>query len=155
VGLNETYKEGVFVGYRWFDAHALAPAYPFGFGLSYTHFRYSGLQVTHSRVSFTITDAGSRPGSAAPQLYLGLSALPGVPEPPAQLAGFTKIALAAGQHVRVSFALGPRALSYWDAGSSSWRIAAGCDRVLVGSSSRDVQLRGVLPVGGAVCVLPR
>src|SRR4051794_640850 len=81
-GLDVHYKEGVFVGYRWFDAHGFQPAFPFGFGLSYTRFRFSGLRVAGRRVSATVTNAGRRPGIAVPQLYLG-SPAPG--EPPWQL----------------------------------------------------------------------
>jgi beta-glucosidase len=115
IGIDETHREGAFVGYRWFDAHGLTPAYPFGFGLSYTSFRYSGLRITRleagARVSFTVINVGSRAGSVLPQLYLGLSSLPGIPEPPAQLEGFAKVPLAPGQQTRVRFVVGSRALS--------------------------------------------
>jgi beta-glucosidase len=155
VGNSETYKEGVFVGYRWFDAHGLQPAFPFGFGLSYTHFSYTALTVDPAGagavVSATITNTGSRPGAEAPQLYLRLPSLPGVPEPPAQLKGFHKLTLQPGQSMRVSFPLDARALSYWDTGAGGWRVAPGCYGVMVGSSSRDLLLRTVLAVNGASC----
>jgi beta-glucosidase len=145
----------VFVGYRWFDAHALQPAFPFGFGLSYTHFSYGALTVTTAGagvvVSATITNSGSRAGSEAPQLYLRLPSLPGVPEPPAQLKGFHKVALQPGQSVRVSFPIEGRALSYWDTSAGGWRVAPGCYGVMVGSSSRELSLRSVLAVNGASC----
>ena len=152
---SETYKEGVFVGYRWFDAHALAPAFPFGFGLSYTSFAYRDLSIaptaSGASVSATITNTGARTGAAVPQLYLGLPSLPGVPEPPAQLKGFDKLTLAPGQSARVSFALDSRSLSYWDTAASAWRVAPGCDVVMVGASSREPALRGALAVNGASC----
>jgi beta-glucosidase len=152
----EFYKEGVFVGYRWYDAHHLAPAFPFGFGLSYTSFGYGGLRVSPDAgggalITATVTNSGSRAGGALPQLYLGLPSLAGVPQPPAQLKGFAKVSLRPGQSARVSFPIDARALSYWDAGAGAWRVAPGCYRVMVGSSSRDLPLQGVLPVGGASC----
>jgi beta-glucosidase len=152
---NETYREGVFVGYRWFDAHHLEPAFPFGFGLSYTSFAYRGLAIrptaSGASVSATVTNTGARAGTAVPQLYLGLPSLPGVAEPPAQLRGFDKRALAPGKSARVTFTLDARSLSYWDTVSHRWRVAPGCDTVMVGSSSRHLPLQGMLAVDGASC----
>jgi beta-glucosidase len=155
VANSETYKEGVFVGYRWFDAHKLAPAFPFGVGLSYTRFTYRRLTVSRSAggavVRVTVNNVGRRAGAAAPQLYLGIPPLPGVAQPPAQLKGFAHVTLAPGRSARVGFRLGARALSYWDAGASAWRVAAGCYRVMVGSSSRDLPLSALLGEGGVRC----
>jgi beta-glucosidase len=155
VANKETYKEGVFVGYRWFDNQRLAPAFPFGFGLSYTKFSYSRLAVTPTAtggtVAATVKNAGARAGAAVPQLYLGLPSRPGVPQPPAQLKGFRKVALKRGQSRRVTFSLDARSVSYWDTAANSWRIAPGCVKVMVGSSSRDLPLRRVLAVNGARC----
>jgi beta-glucosidase len=155
VGNSEIYKEGVSVGYRWFDAHNLQPAFPFGFGLSYTSFSYGGLAATRTasgaRVTATITNAGPRKGSAVGQLYVGLPAQPGVPEPPAQLRGFAKLALAPGHSGRVSFQLDGRSLAYWNSATGAWSVAAGCDAVMVGSSSRELALTGTLAVNGASC----
>jgi beta-glucosidase len=155
VANRESYREGVFVGYRWFDDHNLAPAFPFGFGLSYTGFSYRDLGITPTAdgatVSATITNTGSRAGAAVPQLYVGLPSLLGVPQPPAQLKGFEKVTLGPGQSVRVSFPLDARALSYWDAGAARWRVAPRCYRVMLGSSSRDLALGGRLAVGGGTC----
>jgi beta-glucosidase len=116
VANQETYKEGVFVGYRWFDAHHLKPAFAFGFGLSYTRFTYSRLAIHRTRggavVSATVTNAGSRSGGDVAQLYLGMPSLPGVPQPPEQLKGFDKVDLRAGHSKRIAFALDQRSLSY-------------------------------------------
>ena len=142
-----TYKEGVLVGYRWFDAHGLEPAYPFGFGRSYTTFAYSGLRIEPAgdglTVTAAVTNTGSRSGVAVPQLYVGLpSPGPGIVQPPRQLRGFTKLDLAPGERRSVSFTLDKRALSYWDTAAGAWRVAPGCSAVMVGSSSRDLPLRG-------------
>jgi beta-glucosidase len=152
---SETYKEGVFVGYRWFDAHKLAPAFPFGFGLSYTRFAYRHLVLkptaTGARVSVTVANVGRIAGAAVPQLYVGLPAAPGVPQPPGQLKGFQKVMLAPGRQARISFALDGRSLSYWDAALGGWRVAPGCYRVMIGSSSRDLPLRGGFSRAGGRC----
>jgi beta-glucosidase len=80
-----------------------------------------------------------------------MRSLPGVAQPPAQLKGLAHITLAPGRSARVGFRLDARALSYWDAGASVWRVAAGCYGVMVGSSSRDHPLRALLAEGGARC----
>jgi hypothetical protein len=158
VGNDVTYKEGVLVGYRWYDANHLQPAFPFGFGLSYTSFRIDRLGVAPgaaagtARVSFDVTNIGARAGSAVPQLYVGVTAPDGVTEPPLQLRGFSKLSLAAGQTRRLTLALDQRALSYWDSAQQAWRVAPGCDEVVVGQSSRDtLAQRAVVAVGGAQC----
>ena len=152
---SETYGEGVFVGYRWYDAHHVSPAFPFGFGLSYTRFSYRDLKVrptpTGAVVAVTVANVGRRTGAAVPQLYLGIPGLAGVPQPAAQLKGFDKLTLAPRQKRRVSFVLDARSLSYWDTAAGGWRVAPGCYRVMVGSSSRDLPLHGVFARAGAHC----
>ncbi|HWE13209.1 MAG TPA: glycoside hydrolase family 3 C-terminal domain-containing protein [Solirubrobacteraceae bacterium] len=160
IGLDETYKEGVFVGYRWFDEHGLAPAFPFGFGLSYTRFKFGHLSIHAvgggaALIGAAVTNLGSRSGSAVAQLYVGLPSLPGVPEPPSQLKGFAKVTLAPGQTALVSFPLDARSLSHWSVQAGDWRMAPGCYRVMVGSSSRDTPLRGTLAEGDARCPAAR
>jgi beta-glucosidase len=151
-GLEVTYNEGVFVGYRWYDENHVTPAYPFGFGLSYTTFRYSALHINGATVRVTVTNTGRRTGIAVPQLYLGLpSPSSSVQQPPRQLKGYRSVRLKPGQHVRVTFPLDERAFSYWDVTTNGWRVARGCYRVYVGSSSRAVALRGVISRGGATC----
>jgi beta-glucosidase len=152
------YKEGVLVGYRWFDAHGLTPAFPFGFGLSYTTFRYSGLSIAPgppgsvATVGATVTNTGSRAGVAVPELYLGLpSPAPSVVQPPRQLKGFTRVALAPGQSARVTLPLDERAFSYWNTAAERWAVAAGCYPVAVGASSRDLPLSAEIARGGASC----
>jgi beta-glucosidase len=150
------YKEGVLVGYRWFDAKGIEPAYPFGHGLSYTRFalrkmrvRANGSKVT---VGVDVINRGRRAGVAVPQLYLGIpSPREGVVQPPRQLKGFRKIPLRRGKKRRMSFTLDRRALSYWDQAAGEWRVARGCHRVQLGFSSRSLPGRKTLAVGGARC----
>src|SRR5499427_7201121 len=110
-GSQVQYSEGLDVGYRWYDANNLTPLFPFGFGLSYTQFAFSNLQISPStmngtqdvQVSATVTDTGQRAGSDVAQLYLGDPSATG--EPPRQLAGFQRVALDAGQSAQVSFTI--------------------------------------------------
>jgi beta-glucosidase len=151
-GPEVSYREGVFVGYRWYDENKITPAYPFGYGLSYTTFRYSHLHMHDQTVRVTVTNTGHRRGIAVPQLYLGLpSPSPSVPQPPRQLKGYRSLTLDPGQRVTISFQLDRRAFSYWDVTTSRWRVARGCYGVFVGSSSRDLPLHAVLSRGGVHC----
>ncbi|HTI25731.1 MAG TPA: glycoside hydrolase family 3 C-terminal domain-containing protein [Kutzneria sp.] len=148
-GSNGTvqYSEGVKVGYRWYQAQNIAPLYPFGFGLSYTSFGFSNLQITpldaHGKatVTATVTNTGSRAGSEVAQLYVGDPATTG--EPPLQLKGFDKVSLQPGASTTVSFPLTLHDLAYWNNG---WTTALGSYRIAVGNTSANPQLSGTLSV---------
>ncbi len=135
------YSEGIDVGYRWYDAKNLTPLFPFGFGLSYTRFAYSGLRVgpqevdgVHDvRVSATVTNVGSRAGADVAQLYLGDPASTG--EPPRQLVGFQRVKLNPGQSARVQFTITPRDTWWYDDGAGGWSQTAGLYHVYLGDSS--------------------
>ena len=154
---QETYSEGVMVGYRWYQDQHITPAFPFGFGLSYTSFRFSDLTLAPGAsperytATLTVTNTGSRAGEAVPELYVSLPSRPGVPEPPWQLKGFQKVALDPGQSTRVSIPLDRRSFSYWSDSAGGWRIARGCDRIGVGPSSAQLPLRAVIAQHGASC----
>jgi beta-glucosidase len=158
---NETYSEGVFVGYRWFDAHGFTPAYPFGFGLSYASFSYHNLTITPggsgtdavATVTAEVTNTSARQGEAVPELYLSLPSQPGVPQPPLQLKGYQKVSLDPGQTATVSFPLNDRSFAYWDTALNNWKVAPGCYGAEVGSSSAsaDLPLVGVISRLGASC----
>lgn len=157
-GVAETvrFKEGVLVGYRWWDARGRTPAFPFGFGLSYTTWKHTGLRVTPVRdgatVSVVVRNTGRRAGSDVAQLYLEMpDPRPGVAQPPRQLRDFAKVALGPGAARRVTLRLDERAFSYWDTAADGWRVAPGCYGVVVGRSSRDVQQRATVAVGTADC----
>jgi beta-glucosidase len=155
-GTDVLYNEGIDVGYRWYDAHDITPAFAFGFGLSYTTFRYSNLQLTLGGSSATmatasvdVTNTGRRLGSDVPQLYIGDPASTG--EPPRQLKGYRKVTLGPGQTTQVTFPIDQRAVSYWDVKRAAWTAASGCYDIMIGRSSRDIVQQSVLPVGGATC----
>jgi beta-glucosidase len=144
VAENVTYKEGLDVGYRWYDANGIEPAYPFGAGMSYTRFRYSKLKVRGAKVSFRVRNTGRRAGSDVPQLYLGAPAGSPVPVPPKWLAGFKRVRLQPGKARTVTISIRKRSRQYWQVDSSSWQDLPACLPVIVGASSRDIRLRGDL-----------
>jgi len=144
-----TYTEGLLVGYRWFDAKQIEPLFPFGYGLSYTKFAYSGLQLVQGSdpsnpsvtVEFDLTNAGQRAGAGVPQVYVQ-QANPSLPRPPKELKGFAKVQLQPGQKQRVSIQLGRDAFSFYDPDKKGWVAEKGGFKILVGSSSRDILLTG-------------
>ena len=157
-GSEVLYSEGVDVGYRWYDAQGSTPLFPFGYGLSYTTFAFSGLRISRAlvsgtsdeRVSATITNTGSRTGSDVAQLYVGDPAATG--EPPRALQGFDRVTLAPGQSARVSFTVTPQQLSWWSDSADGWTESPGRYSVYVGDSSAlaNLPLRG----GFAVTATP-
>ncbi|MGN6473779.1 MAG: glycoside hydrolase family 3 C-terminal domain-containing protein, partial [Mycobacteriales bacterium] len=155
LGVEEYYSEGLDVGYRWYAARQLTPAYPFGFGLSYTRFRFSGLSLsaTHGRhgtaatVSVRVVNVGGRGGRVVPELYLSLPAANGRAEPPLQLAGFRGVFLKPGHSARVTFHLDTRSFAYYSESATAWQVADGCFRVGAGSSVRSLPAQGVFSRG--------
>jgi beta-glucosidase len=154
-GQNGTvqYSEGVDVGYRWYDSQGLTPLFPFGYGLSYTSFKFSNLQVGSlvaggaATVSATVTNTGSRAGADVAQLYVTDPAASG--EPPRQLEGFSRVSLQPGASTTVHFQLTQRNLQYWNSTSSNWATAAGSYGVEVGDSDASLPLSGTLAVTSA------
>ena len=150
------FSEGLYVGYRGYGQFGIESLFPFGYGLSYTSFAYAQLQVEPEttdgtrpvRVSFMITNTGTRAGAEIAQVYLGLPASTG--EPPRRLAGWGKVELEPGETREVSVPLDPNAtshpLSYWDVTMNGWEMASGDYRVDVGASSRDIRLTSTLHV---------
>lgn len=144
------YSEGLQVGYRWYDSQGIEPLFPFGYGLSYTTFDYSHLQVTpvrvqadkEIRVHFRVTNTGNVAGTEVAQVYLTLPA--GLGEPPRRLVGWARVTLQPGEHKNVTVVIDPTSsahpLSYWDTSVNSWVTAPGAYTVHVGSSSRDLPL---------------
>lgn len=139
-GTEVDYTEGIDVGYRYYDTHGQTPLFPFGYGLTYTTFAYSNLQVhtdAHGATAdVTITNTGQHAGSEVAQLYLTDPAAAG--EPPYQLKGFQKVTLAPGRSQRIHFQITGQDMSYYQPATSSWAVAPGQYRVSIGSSERDL-----------------
>ena len=138
--------EGILVGYRWYDRNGVAPLFPFGYGLSYTHFTYSGLTWQNAPgggllVRFSVTDSGRLAGEEVPQVYLGVpsSRPPGVAFAPKALAAYTRISLRPGQTRTVTLRIPLRQLQYWD-DAKGWVTAAGRRPLDVGPSERTTAL---------------
>jgi beta-glucosidase len=140
------YDEGLKVGYKWYDAENKSVLFPFGYGLSYTTYEYSGLEVTpasgadaKTAVRFTIRNTGNRAGAEIAQVYAVLPASTG--EPPRRLVGWAKVALKAGESQKVSVEIDPNYLKVFDEQTNSWKLAPGEYGVAVGGSSRDLPLK--------------
>ena len=135
------YAEGVFIGYRHYDAKGIAPMFPFGFGLGYTSFEVSGLEVVEANdcvtANITVKNTGERAGSTVVQLYVGdLDA--SVARPVKELKGFCKLHLAAGEETSVSILLEPRDFAFFDEKAEVWRVEAGEFALSVGFSATDI-----------------
>jgi beta-glucosidase len=139
------YSEGLLMGYRAYDAHNVAPLFPFGFGLAYTTYAYGNLKITPganhtATVEYDVTNTGSRVGGEVSEVYLSMPAAAG--EPPRQLVGFQKLHLDPGQTLHATVPVSARSFSHWDTGAHAWAVTPGAYQVLVGSSSRDIRLQG-------------
>ncbi len=136
------YDEGLKVGYKWYDAEKKAVLFPFGFGLSYTSFAYSGLTVTpgeSTTVSFTVKNTGKRAGRETAEVYASLPESAG--EPPNRLIGWTKVDLSPGESKQVSVPVSKDRLSIFDEALDSWKLPPGEYVIRVGGSSRDLPLQ--------------
>ena len=145
--LTVNYSEGLKMGYRWYDAQNITPLFPFGHGLSYTSFSYSGISTrTNSdgsvTVGFTLKNTGARAGAEVAQVYAGLPAAAG--EPPKRLVAWEKVQLAAGESKAVSITVKPERLSIWNATTHRWQTPSGSYNFVVGGSSRDSAQSSVL-----------
>ncbi len=151
------YSEGLRVGYRAYDARGIAPAFPFGFGLSYTEFAFGPLQIrqatsTRAIVDVSVRNTGARAGSDVVQLYVGDPPTTG--EPPHRLGAFSRVSLEPGQSKRVELNLDIRALSHWDATRRAWVASRGRYDILVGDSSAELPSRDTLDLRRDIVTAP-
>ena len=146
-GRTVQYREGLYVGYRYYQTAGVPVAFPFGYGLSYTQFAYSNLQAAPQGVTLTVTNTGSRAGAEIVQLYV---AKPGaeILRPAQELKGFTKIRLEAGESKTVSIPLDDKAYRYWNTKTDSWEIEGGAYELRVGASSADIRLTATVDIVG-------
>ena len=159
------YKEGIFVGYRGYEHNNVKPQFPFGFGLSYSTFKFSNLSVAPAEspamapsgraalytVTFDVTNTGSRAGAEVAQVYVG-EAKPSVPRPAKELKGFSRVELAAGETKHVTIPLDARAFAFYDVVGKQWQADAGTFSVLVGDSSADTPLTASVSLAKAISV---
>ena len=147
------YAEGIFVGYRWYDARKMPVLFPFGHGLSYTSFEYSDLKLSKTafkdtdgvEVSLIVKNTGAVDGKEIVQLYV--SDKTGVEiRPEKELKGFEKVFLKAGESKVVSFKLDQRSFAYWNTDTKQWYAASGTYEIIIGASSRDLRLSAKVDV---------
>ncbi len=151
------YREGVFVGYRYYDKKEMDVLFPFGYGLSYTTFACSNLRLSAEKitdrdtltVTVTVKNTGSRAGKAVVQLYVG-DKKSTVKRPVRELKGFEKVALAPGESRDVTFTLDKRAFAYWNAALHDWHVESGEFTVEAGQSSRDIEASATVTVESTV-----
>ena len=141
------YREGLYVGYRYYQTAGVPVAFPFGYGLSYTSFAYSNLQAASNGVTLTVTNTGKRAGAEIVQLYV---AKPGteVFRPAQELKGFAKVQLQPGESKTVTIPLDDKAFRYWNTKTDSWEVEGGSYELRVGASSADIRLTAVVEVAG-------
>ncbi|MDQ6742465.1 MAG: glycoside hydrolase family 3 C-terminal domain-containing protein, partial [Candidatus Dormibacteraeota bacterium] len=157
------FSEGLFTGYRWYDARRIAPLFPFGHGLSYTTFEYSDLAVEaveerereplRVSVSLRVRNTGSRNGGEVVQLYVR-ERQPRLTRPDKELKAFAKVSLEPQEVTEVSFELGERDFAFYDPRAKAWTVTGGAFDLLVGASSRDIRLEGSVTLQGTATQLP-
>ncbi len=160
-GDTAEYREGVFVGYRYYDKKKMDVLFPFGYGLSYTTFEYSGLKLSAEKImdtetltaAVTVKNTGKRAGKAVVQLYVGDAESTPI-RPVRELKGFAKVLLQPGESREVAFTLDKRAFAYWNKQIHDWHVETGVFTVEAGGSSRDLPLKAEVTVESTV-ELPR
>ena len=144
---NVEYREGLYVGYRYYETAKLPVLFPFGFGLSYTSFAYSDLRLTDKAATFTLTNTGDRDGAEVAQLYVHAKA-PTVYRPAKELKGFAKVFLKAGESREVTIDLDDKAFRYWNDKTGKFEVDGGEYEILIGASVADIRLSGAVTVKG-------
>ncbi len=139
------YREGIYVGYRYYDKADVQVRWPFGYGLSYTAFAYSDLRMDGDRVSVTVTNTGSVPGGEVVQMYI-VPYTAGIHRPVKELKGFQKVFLQSGESKTVEFTLNDRCYAVW---SDGWKVPAGSYGILIGGLSAEIQKDGGVVPGPA------
>jgi beta-glucosidase len=139
------YTEGLKVGYKWFEAEGKTPLFPFGFGLSYTPFEYSGLKATAESVTFTVKNTGKRAGAEIAQVYAALP--PSTNEPPKRLVAWARVQLEPGESKSITLSLEPLFLSIFNEARDSWELVPGNYKLLVGGSSQNTPITAAVSIG--------
>ena len=144
-GRTVEYREGLYVGYRYYQTAGVPVAYPFGYGLSYTAFEYSGLHATPEGVTLTVKNTGSLPGDEVVQVYVSKPDAK-IFRPMQELKGFARVRLEAGESRTVAIPLDDKAFRYWNDPAGRWAVEGGSYTVRVGASSEDIRLEGTVTV---------
>jgi beta-glucosidase len=147
------YREGLYIGYRYFETANVPVLFPFGYGLSYTTFAYSDLKVTATEATFTLTNTGDRDGAEVAQLYVSAKK-PSIYRPAKELKGFQKVFLKAGESKTVTIPLDDKAFRYFNVKTNQFEIDGGEYDILIGASVADIKLSGTVTVKGTNAPAP-
>ena len=147
------YREGLYIGYRYFTTAEKAVRFPFGYGMSYTTFAYSDMAADEQGVSLTVTNTGSVAGTEIVQLYIAKKNSE-LFRPAKELKGFARVTLAPGEKQRITIMLDDKAFRFWNVKANRWEIEGGEYELLVGASVEDIRLCEKISVHGTVTVHP-
>ena len=147
------YREGLYIGYRYFTTAEKAVRFPFGYGMSYTTFVYSDMVADEQGVSLTVTNTGSVAGTEIVQLYVAKKNSE-LFRPARELKGFARVTLAPGEKQRITIMLDDKAFRFWNVKTNRWEIEGGEYELLVGASVEDIRLCGKISVHGTATVHP-
>ncbi len=147
------YREGPYIGYRYFETADVPVLFPFGYGLSYTTYEYSNLEVSQDKITFTLSNTGDRDGAEVAQLYVSAKCN-GVFRPVKELKGFKKVFLKAGESRTVEIPLDDKAFRYFNVKTNQFEVESGTYEILIGASVKDIRLTGSLEVTGTDAPLP-
>lgn len=150
---NAEYREGIFVGYRYYETSRVRVQYPFGFGLSYTTFQYSDIKADKAGVSFTLANTGSCDGAEVAQLYVGMKDTR-VFRPAKELKGFAKVFLKAGESKEVRIQFDDKTFRYWNVHTNRWESEGGVYQFMIGASVSDIRLETDMLVKGTDAEIP-
>ena len=146
-GRTVQYREGLYVGYRYYQTAGVPVAFPFGHGLSYTSFAYSDLKASADGVTLTVTNTGTRAGMEIVQLYVAKPDAK-IFRPAQELKGFAKVHLQPGESRAVTILLDDKAFRYWNTQSNRWEVEGGQYELRVGASSADIRLTAAVEIAG-------
>ena len=147
------YREGIYIGYRYYDTIGKKVLFPFGFGLSYTNFEYSDIKVNNDKVSFKIKNVGKVSGKEVAQLYVGCKSKE-IFRPKKELKGFTKISLNPGEEKEVTIPLDDKTFRYFNVKTNKWEVESAEYEIMIGASSEDIRLTDTISIQGINVELP-
>lgn len=150
---NAQYREAIYVGYRYYDSVGIPVCFPFGYGLSYTSFEYSQLEITEKEVSLTVKNTGKTDGAEIVQLYIGIENSK-IFRPTKELKGFAKVFLKAGESKKVIIQLDDKAFRYFNVKTNSWEVEDGIYTIMVGANIKDIRLSGKITMKGTNAPMP-
>lgn len=147
------YREGIYIGYRYYDTIGKEVLFPFGYGLSYTNFEYSDIKVNNDKVSFKIKNIGRASGKEVAQLYVGCKSKE-IFRPKKELKGFAKISLNPGEEKEVTIPFDDKTFRYFNVKSNKWEVESAEYEIMIGASSEDIRLIDTIFIEGTNVELP-